>query len=288
MRKGLTLIELLVVIAIIAILIGLLLPAVMKLRESALLLQSENNLKQISLGLHNMADIHEGELPGSMRGSESYRGDTLVELLPYLEREDAYNRHFDHTLPPFEDWLTPIATYRNPLDPSSSTPNPEIPYGLGNNASKLSISSYSLNAQFFLDSPHLNQITDGLSQTIWLSEHYGWNCNETTFLYVIGASSHWIPFQPPTFAQWLGRPEPHDYVPLTSANPAVSVAADGKTFQVRPRVRECDPRLPNSSTTRGLQVALADGSVRILSPSTSPQTFWGMVTPNRGEIVSPD
>ena len=94
-RRGFTLIELLVVIAIIAVLIGLLLPAVQKVREAAARAKCQNNIKQLGLAVQNFASANLDKLPdcvSSQNGNPParYNGSWHFNILPYLEQNAIY------------------------------------------------------------------------------------------------------------------------------------------------------------------------------------------------------
>ena len=198
-RPAFTLIELLVVIAIIAILIGLLVPAVQKVREAAARTQCVNNLKQIGLALHNYHDSKK-VFPSGYRASGAYSdgsSDTApgwgwaASILPYIEQGNLY-RSINFTLPVANAQnasaiRTMVGAYLCPSD-LGPTAAFAVPDGFGNPLAQASPSSYAacvggdesgadgptgLGIFYRNSATRFTDITDGTSNTIMIGER-GW------------------------------------------------------------------------------------------------------------------
>ena len=285
-RPGFTLIELFVVIAIIAILIGLLLPAVQKVREAAARTQSQNNLKQMGLAIHNYNDAHD-RLPAALIDWDSnwdpkwYNicGSTQMYILPQIEQDNVAKLGTNQ----WAIYRLGIKTYHNPSDPSSPANSQfdDQPWGL------YGVTSYVVNFQalgsVINDKPDLKKlasVSDGLSNTILTAEKVA----------VCRRSPLPSPAQPGPYYNIYayGRTAWPEWNPVF----AYQITGPASKFQVNPTTNgtnaTCDPRLASAPRASGIMVGLGDGSVRMLNAGVSPDTWWAAVTPNGGEVLTSD
>jgi len=270
-RPGSTLLELLLVVVVVAVLVGLLLPAVQRVREAAARVKGKNQLRQIGVGLHNYAAAR-GRLPGFV----------------YPDRPDSRDRPPLSAILPFVE-ATPdgkVALYVAPSDPTA-----DAPVRRGRDAGD---SSYAVNKIGFAGLPDpAAGFPDGASNTIAVAEHYA-RCGpgaRFNFLYSLRNSSVNPPDQyrlneqrRASFADvYYG-----DVVPVPDGPTSVRPSRGGATFQLTPPPEQCDPLVPQTAFAGGMPVLLFDASVRTVRAGLDPSAFWAAVTPAGGETVSLD
>jgi prepilin-type processing-associated H-X9-DG protein len=169
-RRGFTLFHLLLILAILAILLGLLLPAIQKVREAAARAQSANNLHQIAIAVHTYHDAN-GSFPPGIDG-KNYSA--FARLLPYIEQDNLYKK-IDFTKEMTDKGndevrAVVIKTFLAPIDPVESVKKDHAPTNyLFSAGSKASLESN--DGVFYLDSAtKLTDIKDGTSNTIMAGE----------------------------------------------------------------------------------------------------------------------
>jgi prepilin-type N-terminal cleavage/methylation domain-containing protein/prepilin-type processing-associated H-X9-DG protein len=197
-RSGFTLIELLVVIAIIAILIGLLLPAVQKVREAAARMKCENNLKQLGLAMHMYHDSY-GYFPASFSKNPPQSQNNwgwLTSLLPYVEQAPLY-ASLNTTTVAFgaNSYTTGIVPpiFLCPSDPASSNITNAYFSGYARTNYLVSEQVSDGGSQY-----NMRVITDGLSNTIMIGERDGttqvggiWGGRDSTGVQGVIARPNW-------------------------------------------------------------------------------------------------
>jgi prepilin-type N-terminal cleavage/methylation domain-containing protein/prepilin-type processing-associated H-X9-DG protein len=313
-RRGFTLIELLVVIAIIAILIGLLLPAVQKVREAAARMKCSNNLKQVGLALHNYHDVNQKFPPGQFNPYTAEinpwnRSCWVQPTLPFLEQANLYANYEAAKTSTYgsllatkkETLVPPLVCPSDPASPKTDTIDGNVTIvgttekqGLHTNvvvcsgntswtspalANTTYLNATNLNGLFYIQSKtRITDATDGSSNTLMLSEIV--IVRDTSVNDLRGRYNN----------SWYGNSW------FSTLNPPNSSVSDQVGYQ-GVSLTPWAPSTTNSSGSNmsarsyhsgGVNAAMADGSIRFIRNSINATAYNAMGTAAKGEVFTND
>lgn len=335
--SGFTLVELLVVMAIIAILIGLLLPGVQKAREAGARADNANDIKQLVLATHtyvgarNRFPVYDyGDYP-TTSGEGMYLGNGMFVLLPYIEQDNVVKA----TYGPITYSSKSTSTYNGVTTVNESSSTYTYSGYQGSRAKGIIKTfvastdptlngveapvSYLMNSGIYWDNMRMERITDGLSNTLAMTEGYSkcisssytdygtqyptsyapgsyyksssgytreWNHDRNTYNSTSVTTSKTDNSVTPRLYQY-------DYSSTSKTHPSFSGSGwlnpatnTYVPFQVRPAPDAARSSIPQATTSGGLTVGYCDGSVRTLSSGISQDTFRAMHSYNGGETIA--
>jgi prepilin-type processing-associated H-X9-DG protein len=289
---------LLVVIGIIAVLIGLLIPAVQKVREAANRVKCANNMKQLMMAIHNYAGTFSDSLPPAnfyrvvnQQTGNAAEGSAFYALLPYYEQENLFRQYTQDR--PDAGYL---GTQYVPLSPIHVCPtDPTTSDGIAIVGGKMATSNYALNLTLFgaggtfnikgKSSPYrLGSIPDGTSNTIGLVETSGSFPGHPITNPQTGTQENYMSWPWPAYPNSFGP-----YWPNPDELPGQpNYAGFFPLPQIGVTPMQADPNLCQSYHSGVMNLAMMDGSVRTISAGLSKTTWSNALSPADGQVLGSD